>query len=421
MNGAGGSNDNFRPPRPIFLLALAGAVLAWWLTDDPVPPAPREVAAAPPPPPAVVDTLDSGETLSDVWTAHGLSAGELPAVVEAGEKLHSWRTLRPGSVYRITLDRDERLRRFDVEIDRDHRLVIRRTGGGFAGRLVETPFVRKVRRIATCIEDSPWRALERAGEDPALTILMAEVLAAQVDFYTDLRPEDCFETLFRVDERPDGTYRIAALDAIRFVQRSRTLEAYRFSPEGGEGEVGWYDEEGRSLERRFLRSPLKYARISSGFGMRRHPILRRVRPHYGIDYAAPVGTPVQAAGNGVVVAAGRNGGYGLYVKLKHGKRYATSYAHLSRIANGVRRGTRVEQGRVIGYVGSTGLSTGPHLDYRFQENGKYVNPLSIDLPPAIPLEGAALEAFFAHRDRVRHRLHVDGDFAASGDVSRTDG
>ncbi|MDX1623978.1 MAG: peptidoglycan DD-metalloendopeptidase family protein [Gemmatimonadota bacterium] len=396
------SEPAFRPPRPAFLLALAGALLAWWVVDDPEPPAPRSVAAAPAPTPAVVDTLKPAGTLSQLWAEHGLPSTELPAFAEAGREVHPWRTLRPGSVYQFWLDRDGGVRSFEVAVDRDRRMVIRRAADGYVARLVETPFVRKTRRISACIEGSPWQALAEAGEDPALTVRMAEVLAAQVDFYADLRSGDCFEALVSVDERPDGSYRIATFDAIRFDLRKREIEAYRFSPDGEQ--VDWYDAEGRSLKRRFLRSPLKYTRITSGFGSRRHPILRRVRPHWGVDYAAPVGTPVQAAGDGTVVAAGRNGGYGLYVKLRHGKRYATSYAHLSRIAGNVRRGARVRQGEVIGYVGSTGLSTGPHLDYRFIEDGSYVDPLSIDLPTALPLEGERLEAFRVHRDRLRHTL-----------------
>lgn len=402
----GPTSSRAAPPRPGFLLALAGAVAAYLLAGEAEPPVPQSVSAAPPAPPPVVDTLGPGQTLSEVWAKNGFDPGELVAVVEAGREAISWRTLRPGTVYEFASGPDGRLHRIDVRVDRDRRLVIRRSGEGFEARLVETPFVRKRRQLAACIDDSPWRAVEQSGEDPALTVTMAEVLAAQIDFYTDLRSGDCFDALFTADERPDGSYRIVALEAVRFEQRSRSVEAYRFSVDGER--FDYYDAEGRSLKRRFLRSPLKYTRITSGFGARRHPILRRVRAHDGVDYAAPVGTPVQASGDGVVDFAGRNGGYGLFVRIRHGRQYVTSYAHLSRIAAGVTRGAQVGQGDVIGYVGSTGLSTGPHLDYRFMKDGRYVDPLSTDLPTAEPLGGPELAAFLAHRDGVRSRLDTAG-------------
>lgn len=403
-----------KSPRPAFLVALALAVVAWWLSHDPAPPAPRVVEAAPAAPPAMVGSLDENQTLSGLWAVHGLPAEDLVAVTEAGRKVFSWKSLRSGSEYRFSFARDGSLREFRVVLDRDRRLVARRGPDGFVARLIETPTVRRARHLTACIDGSPWQTLADAGEDPTLTITMAEILGGQVDFYTDIHPGDCFDVAFTVDERPDGSYRVASLDAVRLSLRARTHEAYLFAPDGER--FDWYDAEGLSLKRRFLRSPLKYTRISSGFGMRRHPILRRPRPHHGVDYVAPVGTPVQASGDGVVETAGRNGGYGLYVKLRHGKRYHTSYAHLSRIASDVRRGVEVRQGQVIGYVGSTGMSTGAHLDYRFMKDGRYVDPLSADLPAADPLEGGELAAFTAHRDELRRRLEMGRAASAAGTI-----
>lgn len=401
-------NTGFRAPRPPLLIALGLALLAWRLMGDPTPHTPRPIAAAnPPPPPAIVDTLQADQTLSGVWAEHDLPAEDLPAVVHAGQSLLPWRSLRPGAVYKFLFAPDGTLRTIDLKIDRDRRLVVRRTGPLFRAQLIETTFVRKSRTAGACLEGSPWQALADAGEDPTLVVQMAEVLAAQVDFYTDLQPDDCFQVAFDVDERPDGSYKLVGLEAVRFMLRGRRVEAYRFALAGGSPE--WYDAEGQSLKRMFLRSPLKFTRISSGFGMRRHPVLRRMRAHLGVDYVAPVGTPVQASAEGVVVQAGRNGGYGNHVKLQHGRRYSTSYSHLSRIATGLRPGARVSQGQIIGYVGSTGLSTGPHLDYRFMKDGNYVDPLSTDLPTAVPLEGDQLASYRAARDGLRQRLDVAGD------------
>ncbi len=391
------------PPRIGFLVALAAAGVAWWLSGDPTPPSPTPVSAAPASPPAVVDTLHPSQTLSGVWSEHGLDPADLPAVVDAGGSLYSWRELRPGTVYRFTFAPDGSLDGLDLEIDRDRRLVLRRIEGAFRAALEETAFERRTRGVSACIDGSPWQTLSDAGEDPGLTVRMAEVLAAQVDFYTDLHPDDCFDLAVTVDQRPDGTYRVVSLDGVRLTLRSGVHEAYRYTPPG-ESQPEFYDADGMPLRRMFLRSPLKYVRVSSGFGVRRHPILHSSRMHYGVDYAAPVGTPVQAAGAGEVVEAGRHGGHGLYIKLRHGKHYFTSYSHLSRLASQIRRGAQVEQGQVIGFVGSTGLSTGPHLDYRFMKDGKYVDPLSTDLPTGVPLEGAELVAFRGARDDLRGRM-----------------
>jgi hypothetical protein len=398
-----GERRGFRPPRAPFLIVLALAVLAWRVVGDPTPHAPRAVVAALPPAiPAIVDTLEPRQTLSALWEEHDLSPEDLPAVVHAGQSLFPWKSLRPGAVTKFLFGPDGRLHAVDLVIDRDRRLLLERRGPAFQGELVETKFTRAARAFSGCIEGSPWQTLSDRGEDPTLVVQMAEVLAAQVDFYTDLRAGDCFDLAFEVDERPDGSYRLIGLEAVRLELRDKMQEAYRFEADAGRAD--WYDADGRSLKRQFLRSPLKFTRISSGFGMRRHPILRRMRAHNGVDYVAPVGTPVQASGDGEIVQAGRHGGHGIYVKLQHGKRYATSYSHLSRLAAGMRRGAHVLQGQVIGYVGSTGLSTGPHLDYRFMKDGKYVDPLSTDLPTAAPLEGSQLTAFLAARDGVRQRF-----------------
>jgi murein DD-endopeptidase MepM/ murein hydrolase activator NlpD len=193
--------------------------------------------------------------------------------------------------------------------------------------------------------------------------------------------------------RPDGSARLGGIESAELVNRGVSRAAIWF--EAPDGTADWYNVEGSSLRRQFLRSPLKFTRISSGFTSRRfHPILKRYRAHPGIDYVAPAGTPVQAAGNGVVRYAGWKGGYGRFVELQHGKVYRTSYAHLSRIAAGVRAGRRISQGEIIGYVGSTGLATAAHLDYRFTKNGRFVNPLSEDLPTGepVPREYGALFA-----------------------------
>ena len=183
------------------------------------------------------------------------------------------------------------------------------------------------------------------------------------------------------------------------------LDAFRFEPE--DGEVEYFDRTGRSLRKFLLRTPVDGARLSSTFGMRRHPILGYSRMHKGVDFAAPSGTPIYAAGSGRVVAAGRNGGYGNYIRVRHSGEYSTAYAHLSRFAKGIRPGQRVRQGQVIGYVGTTGRSTGPHLHYEVLRNDQQINPLEIKQPPTTQLAGADLERFneeVARIDRLRGEL-----------------
>jgi len=190
-------------------------------------------------------------------------------------------------------------------------------------------------------------------------------------------------------------YRWGAIFAARFVNRDRSLDALVYPDD--DGRLGYYDLEGHPLRKQFLRSPLKFSRITSRFRMSRfHPVLKRRMPHYGVDYGAPVGTPALCTADGTVTLAGRNGGAGNMVRVRHANGYETNYLHLSRFGKDIRRGARVAQGQVVGYVGSTGLSTGPHLDYRVKHNGSWINPLSISSPPVKPLQEDRLQRFLAH-------------------------
>jgi len=191
---------------------------------------------------------------------------------------------------------------------------------------------------------------------------------------------------------------------LRYDNAGRLHEAYRFGDP-----PGYYDGEGRPVRKLFLRSPLRYSRVTSGFSQRRfHPVLKRYRPHYGVDYGAPTGTPVRATGSGTVVFAGWDGGGGRTVKVRHPNGYLTAYLHLSRFAAGIRNGRRVSQGDTIGHVGSTGLASGPHLDYRVQRNGRWVNPLAMKVEPAPPIPDDQLAGFVARRDVLRRAL-IDGE------------
>jgi murein DD-endopeptidase MepM/ murein hydrolase activator NlpD len=217
------------------------------------------------------------------------------------------------------------------------------------------------------------------------------VFKGEVDFRRQTQPGDEVVLWFDQERLPDGrVVRAGAVHYARVTLGDRVHEAFRFERDG---DPGYYDRDGNSLERLLLRQPVTGHRISSGFGMRRHPLLGYRRMHNGIDFAAPTGTPIYAAGGGRLVRVGRHGGYGNYVRIDHGNGYETAYAHLSRFARGVASGGRVKQGQLIGYVGSTGVSTGPHLHFEVILEGRHVNPLTVAQPPATRLAGDALRRF----------------------------
>lgn len=305
------------------------------------------------------------------------------------------RRLRPGLALRGLCGDDGRLRRLEAVLDARTDLIFEPTADGIVSRREVRAIDHAERRFEGTIESSLFAAVEAAGGDPELAVRIAEIFQWDVDFFRDLRRGDSFVVI--VDEqRVDGrAYAWGPIYAARFVNAGRVLDALLYPD--SDGTLGYYDPQGRPLRKQFLRSPLKLSRVTSHFNLRRfHPVLKRTMPHYGVDYGAPVGTPVHVTGDGVVTFVGRNGGAGKMVRVRHTNGFETAYLHLSRYGQGIRSGTRVSQGQVIGYVGSTGLSSGPHLDYRVKHNGRWINPLQLASPPAKPLDEDRLERFLAH-------------------------
>jgi murein DD-endopeptidase MepM/ murein hydrolase activator NlpD len=207
-----------------------------------------------------------------------------------------------------------------------------------------------------------------------VVVKFADLFAWDVDFFSSVRENDEFKILFEEIIREGGTVQYGRILAAEFINQGKKYRAFCFGD--GEASTGYYDDRGQSIAREFLKTPLRYSRISSGFTKRRfHPILRIYRPHLGVDYAAPAGTPVEATANGKIIFMGWKGGYGKCIKIRHNHTYTSFYGHLSRFAKGLKQGKQVRQGQVIGYVGSTGLATGPHLDYRLKKGGEFINPL----------------------------------------------
>jgi murein DD-endopeptidase MepM/ murein hydrolase activator NlpD len=246
------------------------------------------------------------------------------------------------------------------------------------------------------IDSSLFEAVTASGERDQLALDLADIFAWDIDFNTEIQRGDSFRVAVEKLYLDDSFSRYGTILSAEFMRGERVLRALRFQGENG---PGYYAPDGTPLRKAFLRSPLRFSRISSRFSRARmHPILKTVRPHLGVDYAAPTGTPVNAAADGVVTLAGWHGGYGRAVRIRHANGFETLYGHLSRIA--VRQGQRVAQGTPIGAVGSTGLASGPHLDYRMTRNGEFVNPLTLQSPPAEPITPAERPAFEQERARL---------------------
>ncbi|MEM7048262.1 MAG: peptidoglycan DD-metalloendopeptidase family protein [Acidobacteriota bacterium] len=346
-------------------------------------------------------TMESGDTLGGLLQSTGLEASEASGAILALEEYLDVRRLRPGQAVSYYLGADSRPERLTMRIGDSGKVHLARASEGWA--TTWTPFERRVetRAIRGELEGALESAIVASGGVGKLSFKMAEVLQWDLDFNRDLRVGDEFEVLFE-EVYLDGRYHgLGNVLALSYQNGGRTLEAFRY----GSGDGGYYGPDGRPLEKMFLRSPLRYSRVTSRFNLRRfHPVLKKYRPHYGVDYGTPVGTPVRATASGVVTFAGWNKGGGKVVKVRHANRYLTAYLHLSRFAKGVAPGRRVEQGEVIAYSGNTGLSSGPHLDYRVQKNGRWIDPLSLRNVPAQPIAVAELDQFYAWRDRCRDSL-----------------
>lgn len=323
-----------------------------------------------------------------------LSPAGVHALVEAARPVYDLARVSVGHPFGVALGPDGLVAAFTYGIDELRTLRLTRKGASYEAEVLTRSYDVRVASVRGAITSSLFGAVQDAGEQDQLAIDLAEIFAWDVDFNTELQKGDSFRVAVEKMSL-DGTFtRYGRVLSAELLRGPRVVRAVWFSGEGG---TGYYTPDGNPMRKAFLRSPLKFNRISSGFTHARfHPILKTMRPHLGVDYAAPVGTPVRAAGDGVVTLAGWSGGYGKTVKLRHPNGYETLYGHLSRV--NVKGGQRVEQGTIIGAVGTTGLSTGPHLDYRMILNGSFINPLRLKSPPANPVAAAERAAFDAARD-----------------------
>ncbi|HET7844289.1 MAG TPA: M23 family metallopeptidase [Xanthomonadales bacterium] len=348
------------------------------------------VEAAPAPEWRVVE-IRSGQTMGDVFASLGLDSQTLHRVMSASTRAAAFTTIRPGDRFEFLLPSPGVLAgvRFDAGVDTRIELAI--SGDRVSETVVPRDVERRVLVSSGTITQSLFGAGEDAGLSDAMVMQLANVFAYDIDFAQDLREGDSFSLVYEEIYRDGEKLRDGNILAASFVNGGHRHVALRYTVDG----VGqFFDADGRPMRKAFLRTPVEFTRISSRFSSaRRHPILGLTRAHQGVDYAAPKGTPIKAAGNAKIAFRGWKSGYGNCIILQHSNQYTTLYGHMSRFAENLRVGARVAQGQTIGYVGMTGLATAPHLHYEFRINGVHRDPLSIDLPKADPLTGTQLADF----------------------------
>jgi murein DD-endopeptidase MepM/ murein hydrolase activator NlpD len=345
-----------------------------------------------------------GETAADVFAKLGLAGGELNEATGVLAGAVNVRSLKAGNRYSAFFNPDSTLASFQMTLAGSGRVQMVRRGARWESdwqpfeRRVETRSVRGV--LAGSMEES----IRAAGGPAPLAYRLADVFQWDLDFAKDLRAGDRFEVLYQEIQLDGQFHEVGTIFAAVYDNHGRLHEAYRY------GDAGvYYDGEGRPMRKMFLRSPLRYSRITSMFTQRRfHPVLHEYRPHWGVDYGAPVGTPVQVTANGAVTFAGWDRGGGKVVKVQHPGGYVTAYLHLSRFAAGIRPGARVRQGDIIAYTGATGLASGPHLDYRVKYRDRWIDPLSLKSVRDEPIPASRMAAFHSWRDELRAGLRDGG-------------
>ena len=373
-------------------------------------PAPAFIPAPPPAPEfrAVSGAFEKNQTITSALKEKGLSEELTNRIVDSARPVYNLASVRAGNIYSLLFTPEGAFRDFRYPVDDERYLTVYHDvkQDRFVSVMKNYPYETRVETVSASIEDSLFASITGIGEKDQLALDLAEIFGSDVDFYTDIQKGDWFRALVE-KKYLDGQFsKYGVVLAATFNNNGKLFSGFRFEDESGK--PAYYAADGKSLKKSFLKSPLKYARISSGYSRARyHPVLRRVRPHLGVDYAARAGTPVQAVGAGTVTLAGYRGGNGRMVKLRHAGGYETMYLHLSRIA--VRPGARVTQGQLIGYVGSTGLSTGPHLDFRVLKNGRAVNPLKVIFPPGPPVSPGKFDQFAALRDKLNSQLAANAE------------
>jgi len=344
-------------------------------------------------------TIERNSTLFDELRAAGVSVFDIDTMTRETRSSFDWRKIRAGQSFDVfmtaTGDLDNLLLYTSPQ---DYvRVHYDDSGDHFVAQVRQVPYKLSYRVTHGTIENSIFGSLEDQGAETSLATSLDDIFGWTIDFAQDLRRGDEYVMLYEVREYETGHTVVGDVLAARVVNEGKEFNAVRFTPAGGD--VGYYNVDGSSMQKAMRRAPLKFTHITSAFSRRRfHPIEKVYKPHFGTDYGAPVGTPIYATGDGLIVAAHYQTGNGNYVKIRHSRNYETYYLHMAGFARGIRSGTRVSEGQCIGFVGQTGYATGPHVCYRIMKNGQWVNPKKLDLPARDPIKATDIVRFNSARD-----------------------
>ncbi|HGX92046.1 MAG TPA: peptidase M23 [Candidatus Tenderia sp.] len=349
-------------------------------------------------------TVQSGDSLARLFSREGLTPQELYQATSNEEAAARLKKIFPGDELRLRIH-EGKLTELIYEFDLGQSLHLSRNDKQFQSEIITRPLETRTSQASGIINDSLFLSAQAAGLSDKLTMELAGIFGWDVDFALDIRQGDSFTVMYEELYLDGEKVRDGKIIAAEFVNQGKSFQAIYYETKKGEGD--YYAPDGRSMRKAFLRTPVAFSRISSRFNLKRkHPVLNKIRAHKGVDYAASRGTPIKATGAGKVIHKGIKGGYGRTVIIQNGSRYTTLFAHMSKYARGIRKGARVKQGQVIGYVGSSGLATGPHLHYEFRVDGSVRNPLTVKLPSAEPLPKAQMQAFAMRSNQLIARLEL---------------
>ena len=350
-------------------------------------------------------TVKSGDSLAVIFSRLDIPPLQLHKILTSGGAAHNLKKIHPGQTIRLQTDAENNLLKLEYQIDRLSTLEIKQLEDDYEIVTSHRTPERRVTNATGIINNSLFLSAQEAGLSDNLTMEVANIFGWDIDFALDIRKGDAFtvlhEELYLDGEKiADGN-----ILAAEFVNNGNTYQAVRYTD--ASGHTDYYSLDGKSMRKQFLRTPVEFSRISSRFSTgRKHPILNKIRAHKGVDYAAATGTPVKSTANGKIVHRGKKGGYGNTIIVQHGSKYSTLYAHLSKYRGGLKKGSRIKQGQVIGYIGSSGLATGPHLHYELRINGVHRDPLRVKLPGAEPLDRKYLDDFKAQAGSMLARLDL---------------
>jgi len=358
----------------------------------------------------VKGVIKRGDTASSLLNKY-LGLKTIYDISRRSSDIFSLTRIRKGQPYKIILQ-ENNLIGFEYEINNEDRLIIQKENNEFSINQVPIKYDVYLDVVSSKITSSLFEAVRKSGERSELASKLSDIFAWDIDFIRDIKPGDEFKVLVEKRYRNGKLSGYGKIQAAFFTNEGTLYKA--FLHKNSKGISGYYDEDGGSMQKTFLKAPLTFSRISSKFTKKRlHPIFKVYKPHPGVDYAAPSGTPIKTVGDGIITSIGYNKGMGNYINIRHYNGYITGYNHMSKFARGMKKSKRVLQGDIIGYVGMTGYATGPHLDFRMKKNGKLVDPLKHKSPPANPVNPDEMEGFLAKTIEFSTRIRTSHKLASS--------